>query len=172
MRLVEASNQLPAGLEELIADLGDGENGFGGTPVAGGEMTMREYVQRCIDMTDPANLRPGLVPQTVFWALDDMGKAIGIVRMRHYLNDNLRNRGGHIGYYVRRNQRGRGYGTEMLRLALLELKKLGVERALLTVDMDNIGSIRVIEANDGVLASVGQEADGKKFGRFWIVLTG
>jgi predicted acetyltransferase len=172
MKLVAASMDIPNGLEELIADLGGGENGFGGTPVAGGEMTVREYVQRCIDMTDPAKLRPGLVQQTVFWALDDLGKAVGIVRMRHYLNDKLRERGGHIGYYVRRNQRGRGYGTEMLRLALLELKKLGETRALLTVELDNVGSMRVIEANGGVLESVGQEADGKKIGRFWIELNG
>jgi predicted acetyltransferase len=170
MKLVAASMEMPKGLDELIADLGAGENGFSGTQVAQGELTLREYVQLCIDMTDAAKLRPGFVQQTVFWALDENGLAVGMVRMRHTLNERLKDRGGHIGYYVRRNQRGRGYGQEMLRLALLELAKLGERRALLTVEMDNIASVRVIQANGGVLESVGQEADGKKFGRYWIDL--
>ena len=170
MRLVAASMELPNGLEELIADLGGGENGFGGTPVANGEMTVVEYVQRCIDMTDPGKVRADMVPQTVFWALDEAGQAVGIVRMRHYLNDRLRERGGHIGYYVKRNQRGKGYGREMLRLGLLELRKLGEKRAMLTVNMDNIDSIHVIEANGGMLESVGKEPDGKAFGRYWVEL--
>jgi predicted acetyltransferase len=170
MKLEAASADLPEGLDELIADLGGGENGFSGTPVAGGELSLHEYVQVCIDMTDRTRLRPGYVQQTVFWALDDAGKAVGMVRMRHYLNDLLRERGGHIGYYVRRSQRGKGYGREMLRLALIELKKVGENRALLTVDMDNLSSIRVIESNGGILESVGQEPDGKQFGRFWIEL--
>jgi predicted acetyltransferase len=170
MKLVAASPQLPAGLADLIADLGKGENGFNGTPVADGSMTLAEFVQRCMDMTDAAKVPAGLVAQTVFWALDDNGLAVGIVRLRHTLNDKLRDRGGHIGYYVRRNQRGKGYGSEILRLALLELQQLGVTRALLTVEMDNSPSVRVIQANDGVLESVGQEPDGRKFGRYWIDL--
>lgn len=108
--------------------------------------------------------------QTTFWVLDENGDAIGIVRMRHYLNDRLKECGGHIGYYIRHDQRGKGYGKEILRQALTELKKLGEERALLTVDMDNIASIRVIEANGGVFASEGQNSDDKRFGRFWIEL--
>ncbi len=170
MKLVAASTDIPAGLDELIADLGAGENGFSGTQVALGELTLPEYVQLCIEMTDKTKLKPGFVQQTVFWALDENGQAVGMVRMRHYLNERLKDRGGHIGYYVRRNQRGKGYGQEMLRLALLELKKTGEESALLTVNLDNAASVRVIEANGGVLESVGQEADGKKFGRFWIEL--
>jgi predicted acetyltransferase len=170
MKLVAASTEIPKGLDELIADLGAGENGFSGTQVARGELTLPEYVQLCIDMTDPAKLRPGFVAQTVFWALDEDGLAVGMVRMRHTLNERLKDRGGHIGYYVRRNQRGKGYGQEMLRLALDELKKLGEKIALLTVEIDNAASIRVIAANGGVLESVGEEPDGKKFGRYWIEL--
>jgi predicted acetyltransferase len=102
-------------------------------------------------------LRPGLVPQTVFWALDDDGEAVGIVRLRHYLNDNLRVHGGHIGYYVRRDQRGKGYGKEMLRLA--------------TTDPDNVRSIRVIEANDGQFFDVSTDPrTGAKYQRYWVDL--
>ena len=53
-------------------------------------------------------------------------------------------------------------------MALAELRKIGGTRAVITVDMDNIASIKVIEGNGRKLESEGQSADGKKFGRFWI----
>jgi predicted acetyltransferase len=168
MRLEPASINAPRGLAELLADLGSGENGFGGTPVASGELSLEKYLERCIDMTDPAKVLPEHVPQTTFWVMDEAGDAIGMVRVRHCLNESLKERGGHIGYYIRKNKRNKGYGREVLRLALAELRKIGETRALLTVDMDNIASIKVIEGNGGKLESEGQSADGKKFGRFWI----
>jgi predicted acetyltransferase len=168
MQLEAASMNIPRGLAELIADLGTGENGFGGTPIASGELTIKEYLQRCINLANGINLQPGYVPQTVFWVIDANGEAIGMVRVRHYLNDKLREQGGHIGYYIRRDQRNKGYGKEVLHQALEQLRTIGESRALLTVDMDNIASIKVIEANGGVFESEGQDEDGHRFGRFWI----
>lgn len=171
IRLEPASPNPPPGLKELLADLGAGENGFGGTPVHAGKATLEEYLRQCCDMPDPTKLRPGLVPQTVFWALDASGKAIGIVRLRHHLNDKLRVHGGHIGYFVRHDQRGRGYGKEMLRLALDELRRLGEKRALITADPDNTPSIRVIEANGGQLSDLSTDAEtGARYRRYWIDL--
>jgi predicted acetyltransferase len=168
MQLEAASMNIPRGLTELIEDLGTGENGFGGTSVATSELTLEEYLQRCINMADGVNLQPGYVPQTVFWVIDDNGEAIGMVRVRHYLNDKLREQGGHIGYYIRRDKRKKGYGKEILHQALEQLGKIGERRALLTVDMDNIASIKVIQANGGVFESEGESDDGHRFGRFWI----
>jgi predicted acetyltransferase len=171
MKLEAATTDPPPGLQELLADLGDGENGFGGTPVHAEELTLEEYLRECCDMPDPAKLRPGLVPQTVFWALDDDGEAVGIVRLRHYLNNTLRVHGGHIGYYVRRDQRGHGYGKEMLRLALDELRRLGETRALITTDPENVHSIRVIEANGGQFADVSSDPrTGAQYRRYWVDL--
>ncbi|HLO15506.1 MAG TPA: GNAT family N-acetyltransferase [Anaerolineales bacterium] len=170
MRLEAASSNAPRGLEELITDLGAGENGFGGTPVHNGELTLEEYLQRCIEMMDVEKLSPGYVPQTVFWVVDEAGEAIGMVRMRHYLNAKLKERGGHIGYYIRHDKRGKGYAKEALRQALVALRMIGEKRAMLTVNMDNLASIKVIESNGGMLESQGEDAEGKKFGRFWIEL--
>ena len=85
-----------------------------------------------------------------------------------YLNDKLRERGGHIGYYIRPSQRGKGYATQALRLALQELKQLGEDRAMLSTDMTNLPSRRVIEANGGVLDGMGLNEDGTQFCRYWI----
>lgn len=134
-------------------------------------MTVEEYLQCCCEMTDPKKVGPGLVPQTIFWMLDANGLAVGMVRMRHCLNDKLRIHGGHIGYFVRRDRRGRGYASEALRLALVELRKLGEKRALLTVDPDNIPSIKVIESNGGKFENLGIDPDsGKAARRYWIEL--
>ena len=172
MKLEAASMKPPRGLGALADDLGDGENGFAGTPVHSGELSLNEYLRRCCDMPDPAKLRPGLVPQTVFWGLNEEGEAIGMVRLRHFLNENLLIHGGHLGYYIRSDQRGRGYGKEMLRLALIELRKLGEKRALITTNLDNAASIRVIEANGGSFADISVDPEtGYEFRRHWIELS-
>jgi predicted acetyltransferase len=171
IRLEAASSVLLPGLPELLADVGGGENGFGGTPVHTGETTVEEYVQQCCDMPNPAKLESGLVPQTMFWALDADGTAVGMVRLRHCLNDKLRFHGGHIGYFIRRDQRGKGCAKEALRLALIELRKLGEKRALLTVDPNNTPSIRVIERNGGRLENIVTDPEtGQMYRRYWIEL--
>jgi len=150
-------------------ELGDGENGFTGTPFHRGEMTLEEYLRWCCDMSDPANLKPGLVPQTVFWALNDAGRIVGMAKVRHRLNRRLMRYGGHIGYYIRPSERGKGYGKEALRLALRKLRILGAKRALLTISPDNGPSVRVVLANGGRLRNVLADVDGKT-ARYWITL--
>ncbi len=169
MRLERASATPPPGLAEMLAELADGEHGFGGTPVHGGQATLAEFLQECCDMADARGVPPGYVPQTVFWVTGPEGHAIGMVRVRHSLNEGLRHHGGHIGYFIRRAERGLGYATKALRLALAELERLGEPRALLTVDSDNVASIRVIEANGGRFDSEGVDEDtGCAFRRYWI----
>ncbi len=170
MNLEVASTKSPHGLSALIIDLGDGENGFGGTIVSRGELTLDDYLQHCNKTNDHTNLQPGHIPRTFFWVIDKTGEAIGIVRMWHYLNKNLKERTGHISYYIRRDKRGKGYGREALRLALRALRDFGERRALIITDLDNFASIRIIQANGGKLESVGQGGEGKKFGRYWFEL--
>jgi predicted acetyltransferase len=61
--------------------------------------------------------------------------------------------GGHIGYDTVPSSRGRGIATEMLRKALPIARKLGLSEVLLTCNDTNSASIRVIEANGGVLVA-------------------
>jgi predicted acetyltransferase len=53
----------------------------------------------------------------------------------------------------------------MLAAGLVECRRLGIDRALLTCDVDNEPSRRVIQSNGGV-------PDGRRQGedRFWITL--
>lgn len=103
--------------------------------------------------------------------LDSNFLAVGRVKVRHYLNEKLCVHDGHIGFFVRRDQRGRGYAKEALRLALIELSKLGEKRALLTVEPGNTPSIKVIEGNKGLFERFGTDHQtGKMFKHYWIDL--
>ena len=171
MRLEAASPSPPLGLERLLADLGDGENGFMGTPVPGGEATLAEFLQQCCDQAKAESLPEGWVPQTVLWMVDDDGQAVGMVRMRHYLDDSLLLHGGHVGFYVRKDRRGRGYATQALRATLDRLRALGQSRALLTVDADNAPSIRVIETVGG-RRDTDDSGSEQRERRYWVELLG
>jgi predicted acetyltransferase len=173
MRLVKVSSEPPAGLFELLEEIRYDENGFiGDARVASGELSVAAYLKELADISEGRNLRPGWVPMTTFWLLDATDNAVAVSRLRHRLTESLLRSGGHIGYFVKRQERGKGYGTEILHQTLAEARKLGIERALLTVDADNLASVRVIEGNGGVLQDETLEVTGRPYRRYWIDLTG
>jgi len=95
------------------------------------------------------DLQEGYVPASVFWLVGD-GEFIGTGSIRHALTPALEKFGGHIGYAVRPSKQNRGYGTRQLEFLLKEASKLGIGRALVTCDDDNVGSYRVMEKNGGI----------------------
>ncbi|MBO4297241.1 MAG: GNAT family N-acetyltransferase [Clostridia bacterium] len=116
--------------------------------------------------------KEGLVPDSVFFLLDeDRNRLLGAVNIRHYLNDYLLKEGGHIGDGIRPSERRKGYATEMVRLALIECKKLGIDRVLMTCDKDNVGSAKSILKNGGVLENEFLNEDGNIEQRYWIDLS-
>lgn len=102
------------------------------------------------------------VPWTTMWWVDG-AEYLGRIAIRHRLTPTLENAGGHIGYDVRPAARRRGHATAMLSAALPVANALGIERALVTCDPDNIASRKVIEANGGVF----DDRRGDKL-RFWV----
>lgn len=128
------------------------------------------YVQKLHDREKGINLPEGYIPDTHFWAIED-GEVVGQIPVRHELTEALKEHGGHIGYAVRPSVRGRGVATAMLRLALVEAKKLGVERVLIGCNETNIASKRVIEKNGGVLERKGVNPEnGGTTLHYWIEL--
>jgi predicted acetyltransferase len=104
------------------------------------------------------------VPSTVFWYVA-REHYLGTLVLRHELTDELTQVGGHIGYHVVAPWRRQGHATRMLAAGLVEARRLGLSRVLLTCAEDNEPSRRVILANGGV-------ADGQVKGedRFWITI--
>ena len=113
----------------------------------------------------------GKVPDSVFFLLDaQRDRLLGAVNIRHYLNDALLKEGGHIGDGIRPSERRKGYATELVRLALQECRKLGIQRVLMTCEKDNIGSAKSIIKNGGVLENEFVNGDGRITQRYWIEL--
>ena len=95
-------------------------------------------------------------------------KVVGTVQIRHTLNEELLEQGGHIGYGVRPSERRKGYGTKMLSLALAYCRVLGIEKALVTCDKKNTGSAKVIVKNGGILENEPADFYGNLVQRYWI----
>jgi predicted acetyltransferase len=172
MNLQSASKTAPNGVEELLRELGKGEGGFSGTPFGSRGGTLDEFQRACQDGENPAKVPPGLVPQTVFWMMDEEGRAVGMMRVRHFLNERLLQIGGHVGYFVRRSERRKGYATAALRLAVNFLRGIGVDRVLVTVNPANTASIRVALGNGGLIDGQGRDPDsGEIVNRYWIPAT-
>jgi predicted acetyltransferase len=110
------------------------------------------------DSPRPANY----VPSTTWWYADG-ADYLGRITLRHRLTPQLTEVGGHIGYDVRPTARRRGYATAMLRGVLPYAYDLGIDEALVTCDLDNVGSQKVIEAAGGVLED---RRNGKL--RYWV----
>ena len=111
------------------------------------------------------------MPATLFLGVRKSdNKVIGTIQIRHKLNESLLKNGGHIGDGVRPSERRKGYATEMIRLALEECKKIGIDRVLMVCYKDNIGSRKSIINNGGVLENELPAEDGKIDQRYWISL--
>lgn len=148
------------------------ENGdsMDGTSGLRNSSTFEEWYSAIYDNLKEETVREGLVPATTYLAISvDDGRLIGMIDIRHRLNDFLFNFGGHIGYSVRRAERHRGYATEMLALALKECIKLDIKKVLITCDKDNIASAKTIINNGGVKENEIQE-EGEITERYWINL--
>jgi len=94
-------------------------------------------------------LPSGWVPCTTRFAERD-GELLGVVNVRHVLDENLARFGGHVGYSVRPSARRAGVGHALLAAGLQVLAGLDVASAVLTCAPDNLGSIRIIEAAGGI----------------------
>jgi len=119
------------------------------------------------------DLPAGHVPSTFLFAFSGP-RIVGRVSIRHELNDLLLRVGGHVGYVVVPEFRRRGYATAILRQSIvIAHRSLGITRVLVTCDDDNVGSIRTIEKNGGVLENVVTGPDLiKPKRRYWIDVRG
>lgn len=117
------------------------------------DLPWAEYVALVWGWEDGVNLPDGFVRHAELVAVVD-GDIVGRTSVRFELNEFLRTIGGHIGYAVRPPFRRQGHATEILRQSVEIARDHGISPALVTCDVDNVGSARVIEANGGVLEGI------------------
>ena len=171
MYLEKVSSNQPKGLMEFLIDFSKGENGVKGPNINNPDFTLKSYLNNVIAMESSENLKVGYVPMSTYWLLDDNDYVIGICKLRHKLTKLLLDYGGHIGYYIKKSERNKGIGTFMLKNTLKEAKNLGLEKVLITTEIDNFASNRIILKNGGKLEDTRYNKEtGKKFNRYWITL--
>jgi predicted acetyltransferase len=108
----------------------------------------------------------GWVHCTFRWIVEG-DRYLGVIALRHELNDFLQRAGGHIGYSVRPSARRRGLASWALGEMLIEARKRGLDRVLVTCNVTNEASARTIEGRGGVLEDV-RETELGLLRRYWI----
>jgi len=148
---------------EMVREVGPGENGFSNSGYDLEYAGFPDYLRGQVHMAEGVGIDPTRhVPQTRYWLFVN-GRPVGIGKLRHSLNENLRRLGGHIGYTIRPSERGKGYGILILRELVKRAAEMGIGEVLLTCTEDNVVSRRVIERNGGELQDI---SEGEC--RYWI----
>ena len=157
-------------LEYVAEHFANGEKTVHGDGGLDSASSYSEWIKQ-VENYDKGIVQKGHVPATTYFCCrksDD--KIIGSIDIRHELNDFLRKYGGHIGYSIRPTERRKGYGAQMLALALEKCRELGLDRVLITCDKTNIASSATVIKNGGVLEDEIAEENGNILQRYWITL--
>jgi len=138
-----------------------------------GSKTYGQFLRKWRNFHEGRRLAEHLVPATKYFLMEEgNAKILGVIDIRHRLNDHLLNNpGGHIGYAVAPSERRKGCATEQLRLGLEKCREMSIGPVLITCHKENIASAKVIQRNGGVLEDERVSGEGKVFQRYWIDLT-
>ncbi len=170
MKLVYPTKEYEEGAFEFIKEFKDYKSEINGT---GGLDRYDNYdewllkVERDLDLLNMPKDR--LPASTFFFVRTSDNKIVGMINIRHKLNDFLFNEGGHIGYSIRPTERKKGYGTLMLKLGLQKCKELNIHKVLITCDKINVASAKVIQNNNGILENeIYSDTFSEIIQRYWI----
>ncbi len=172
VKLIKLTKEYYPQLSEMIEEwkLDQEKNNTNRSPWAIFKNDYRDF-EYYLENLEIREAKDGLVPDSVFFLLDvERNILLGAVNIRHDLNDYLLQYGGHIGDGIRPSERGKGYATEMIRLALIECKRLGIDKVLMVCDKSNVASARTIIKNGGILENEFTDEDGEINQRYWISL--
>lgn len=122
--------------------------------------------------TDPATVPEGRVQASQFLCLRKSdGRVLGMIQIRHTLNEYLEKYAGHIGYSVRPSERRKGVAAWMLGAALPFCRQIGLTRVMIACEPWNEGSRRTILANGGVYEkTVHEPEEDIDLEQYWIEL--
>ena len=107
-------------------------------------------------------LPEGWLPSTTYYCVED-GKVLGAIRVRSGTNDWVENVIGHIGYETRPSARGKGVAKHLLSWVVNHAID---ERAIVTCDVNNSASRKVIEACGGLFLGEHEEPNEGRVRRY------
>lgn len=173
LKLLKPNKDFENQAKEYIQEFIDNKSSING--VGGLDRFMNNYDEWLIKIDndlDFNNIKPGKVPASTFFLIKESdNKIVGMINIRHQLNEYLLKFGGNIGYSIRPTDRKMGYATELLKLGLDECAKLGIDKVLLTCDKSNMASAKTIQKNNGILENeIFDEESNEIVQRYWINL--
>lgn len=99
---------------------------------------------------DPKTVSENWVVTDTFFAVRESDdRIIGMIDLRHTLNEFLKDLG-NCGYSVRPSERRKGYATEMLCKLIETARAAGMKEIQISVEKTNTASRKVIQKNGGV----------------------
>ena len=157
-------------LEEHVR-FASNQNGTGGLDKCLKGLTYEEWLDNVIKCQEKnyAESKGKVAATTYFTIRESDNKIIGMVNFRHYLNEYLKNFGGHIGYGIRPTERRKGYAKIQLYLVLLEAQKMGIDKVMVDCVDTNEASKKVIKSLGGVFEREVYEENKKvTLHNYWI----
>lgn len=108
-----------------------------------------EWLKAVKDNENPETVSSDWVVTDTFFAMNEEEEIMGIIDLRHTLNDFLKDFG-NCGYSVHPLHRQKGYATEMLGKILDIAKQADMKELHLSVERNNLPSVKTILRNGGV----------------------
>ena len=149
---VERKNEIIDYIKEFAIYHSD-TNGMGALDKILEGYTFEQALDMCLKLQDEVYAKKlGRCQSKTFLLIrEDDDRIVGAINVRWNLIESMKEFGGNIGYGIRPTERRKGYNKINLYLALIEAYKLGLEEVILDCDVNNLGSVKTLEALNGKL---------------------
>lgn len=109
-------------------------------------VSYERWLEWCVDDRTTGSNLSAKIPCTLYFMIEDEREIIGGIIVNHGKTHR-----GHLHAGIAPWHRGKGYGTIMLELALEKCREMGFENVEIVPHKNNIGAIKTISNNGGVL---------------------
>lgn len=150
LRLVKPTMDMKEkAMDYKLEHFNNGEMIINGSELLDKTESYEEWLESVTNNTSADTVNPTWVVTDTFFAVDKDDRIVGIIDLRHTLNEFLKDFG-NSGYSVRPSERRKGYATEMLKQILDVARNAGLQEIHLSVEKSNEPSVKTIVKNGGI----------------------